>query len=233
MDELNHLGWVVYKTYEIGGYVFGIRTNNLDAGEWLEHTLAAYEVTDEESEPYFSLWVPEQTGGPAKQYYVLYRESDDMVRTLDPAKLAQRLLAELETFALRRRTDGIFLDACVVERGGAHALVPSAIIPYIRLAGRRVERELTLPVIPTVGVTPDGCSSASRPRWESPRTPARTSPGASARTGASTRRRRRRFPSRSRPCARSTTTRTTRRSCRSRARWRSTRSRRRRTTCTT
>jgi hypothetical protein len=156
MDELNHLGWVVHRTYEIGGYLFGIRTNNLDAAEWLERTLAAYEAPDEEAEPYFSLWVPEQTHGPARQYYVLYRESEDMLRTLDPAKLAQRLLAELETFTLRRRTDGVFLDACVVGRGGAHALVPSPIVPYMRLAGRRVERELALPVDPTVGVTPDG-----------------------------------------------------------------------------
>ena len=32
MDSLNHLGWVVYKSYEIGGYVFGIRTNSELAG---------------------------------------------------------------------------------------------------------------------------------------------------------------------------------------------------------
>ncbi len=155
MDSLNHLGWVVYKSYEIGGYVFGIRTNSELAGEWLNATLAAYE-TDEEAEPYYSLWIPEEQKAVGKQYNVLYRESDDLLRTVDPARLAQRLLAEVETFTLRRRQDGLFLDACVVERDGLAALVPSPIVPFIRLAGRRVEQELTLPVEPTVGVGPDG-----------------------------------------------------------------------------
>jgi len=155
MDHLNHLGWVVYKSYEIGGYIFGIRTNSELAGEWLEATLAAYE-SDEEAEPYYSLWVPEEQKAVGKQYHVLYRESDDLMRTTDPARLAQRLLAEVEAFTLRRRQDGLFLDACVVERGGLAALVPSPIVPFIRLAGRRVEQELTLPVEPIVGVDPDG-----------------------------------------------------------------------------
>src|SRR5206468_342091 len=114
MDELNHLGWVVYKTYAIGGYMFGIRTNSLECGEWLETTLAAYEVVDEEAEPYFSLWVPEEAEGVGKQYYILYRESEDLLRTLEPARLAERLLGELVPFTLRKKDDAVYLDACVV-----------------------------------------------------------------------------------------------------------------------
>lgn len=155
MDHLNHLGWVVYKSYEVGGYVFGIRTNSELAGEWLEATLGGYE-TDEESEPYYSLWVPEEMKAVGRQYHVLYRESDDLMRTTDPARLAQRLLAEVEAFTLRRRRDALFLDACVVGRDGVSALVPSPIVPFIRLAGRRVEQELLLPVEPTIGVGTDG-----------------------------------------------------------------------------
>ncbi|HKP18693.1 MAG TPA: hypothetical protein VJT84_09445 [Gaiellaceae bacterium] len=155
MDELNHLGWVVYKSYEIAGYGIGIRTNSEACAQWLDVVLGAYEIDDEE-EPYYSLWMPEQSSGPAKQYYVLYRESSDLLRTLDPAKIAQRLLSELESFALRSRRDAVFLEHCVVERNGARALVPSAIVPYMRLAGRRVERELTLPVDPNIGVARDG-----------------------------------------------------------------------------
>src|SRR5712692_7636218 len=113
MDTLNHLGWVVYKTYEVGGYMFGIRTNSEDAGAWLKQTLGAFEIDDDEAEPYFSLWVPERSDGAAKQYYILYRESDDLLRTLNPAKLAQRLLAELGTFTLREREEAVFLDACI------------------------------------------------------------------------------------------------------------------------
>jgi len=156
MDELNHLGWVVYKSYDIGGYLIGIRTNSEACAEWLESTLGRYEVSDEEAEPYFSLWIPEQTSKTRKQYNVLYREADDILRVLDPAKLAQRLLSELETFTLRHRRDALFLASSVVARDGVHALIPSVIVPYIRLAGRRVERELALPVDAGIGVTPDG-----------------------------------------------------------------------------
>jgi hypothetical protein len=156
MDELNHLGWVVYKSYEIAGYGIGIRTNSEACAEWLDDVLGAYEIDDDEEEPYYSLWVPERRAGPAKQYYILYRESSDLVRTLDPAKMAQRLFSELEAFALRSRRDAVFLEQCVIEKDGVRALVPSAIVPYIRLAGRRVERELTLPLDPIVGVTLDG-----------------------------------------------------------------------------
>src|SRR5439155_21393292 len=156
MDELNHLGWVVYRTYDVGGYMFGIRTNSEACGEWLDATLGEYLVTDDEADPFFSLWVPEQEEKIGNFYHVLYRESDDVLRTLDPGRLAQRLLAELATFTLRQRDDAVYMDACVVERGGVHALVPSPIIPYMRLAGRRVERELTLPLEPTIGVAPDG-----------------------------------------------------------------------------
>ena len=155
MDKLNHLGWVVHKSYEIGGYVFGIRTNSEDCGDWLAHVLDAYEAEDP-AEPYYSLWIPEKAEAVGSKFYVLYRESDELVRTLDPTVMAQRLLAELATFALRRRNEGIFLNACVVERGGMHALIPSSMIPFMRQAGRRVERELSLPLDPTVGVALDG-----------------------------------------------------------------------------
>jgi len=156
MDELNHLGWVVYKSYDIGGFLVGIRTNSELAAEWLESTLGRYEITDDEAEPYFSLWIPEQRSKTRKQYYVLYREAEDILRVLDPAKLAQRLLSELETFTLRYRQDALFLASSVVLRDGISALIPSVIVPYMRLAGRRVERELTLPLEAGVGITPDG-----------------------------------------------------------------------------
>src|SRR5689334_7781483 len=111
MDNLNHLGWVVYKSYVVGGYLFGIRTNSETCGEWLDTALSSYEIDDEEAEPYYSLWVPEERSAVGKQYHVLYRESDDLLRTLDPAKLAERLLQEVESFTLRTRDDRLFLNA--------------------------------------------------------------------------------------------------------------------------
>src|SRR6266849_2891797 len=126
MDELNHLGWVVYKSFDFAGHLLGIRTNSPECGEWLSHTLAPYEVLDEEAEPIYSIWVPETDDeAVGKRYFVLYKESTDLVRTFDPAKLAQRLLWELEAFPLRRRDDAVYLEACVAVQNGARALIPS------------------------------------------------------------------------------------------------------------
>jgi hypothetical protein len=160
MDKLDHLGWVVHRAYEIDGYMVGVRTNSEDCGDWLDSVLADYELRGETAEPYYSVWVAEPSDSVGSAYHVLYRESTDLVRTFDPAALAQRLLGELATFRLRRRSDSLFLDACVVERGGATALVPSKIIPYMRQAGRRLERELSLPLEPTVALGADGALRA-------------------------------------------------------------------------
>jgi hypothetical protein len=143
MDKLNRLGWAVYKSYEVGGHQFGIRTNSETCAEWLDSTLGAYE-TDDETEPWFSLWAP--VGAVGKGYYVLHRGTDDVIRTLDPAHVAQRLLAEIEGFLLRERTDLLFFEAAVVQRDGVAALVPAEIVPYLRIAGRHVESELSLPI---------------------------------------------------------------------------------------
>jgi hypothetical protein len=156
MDKLDHLGWVVHRAYEIDGYVVGVRTNSEDCGDWLDAVLEDYELRGESAEPYYSIWIAESSDSVGSAYHVLYRESTDLVRTFDPATLARRLVAELATFRLRSRAESLFLDACVVERGGTTALVPSTIIPYMRQAGRRIERELSLPVEPTVAVAADG-----------------------------------------------------------------------------
>jgi hypothetical protein len=156
MESLNRLGWAVHKSYAVGGHLFGIRTNSEICGAWLESTLGAYEVREQEADPCYSLWVPEEQRRNVRQHYVLYRHSDDLLRTLDPASLARGLLAEIETFALRSRDDRLFVDAGVIERNGRTALVPSDIVPYLRLAGKRVERELRLPATPTIAVRRDG-----------------------------------------------------------------------------
>ena len=154
MDELNHLGWVVEKTFAVAGYVFGIRTNDEDAGDWLSDVLGRYEVEDGEAEPYFSLWLGRDEG-VGQAYHIVYREGTDVLRTLDPGLAAWRLVRELELLALRGRPNGVYLRASVVERDDVKALVPSDIVPRLRMAGRRVTRELVLPFVPVVAVDPE------------------------------------------------------------------------------
>ena|SRR5581483_2366681 len=151
MDELNHLGWVVYKTYRFAGHVLGIRTNSEKTGEWLAETFREYEL-DEETDPYYSLYMADDDAedGFGQRFNILYRESVALYRSLDPAAVARRLVAELDLLAVKQRDDSIYIDATIVGRNGVNALVPAPIVPYIRLNGRKVERELVLPDRPAV-----------------------------------------------------------------------------------
>lgn len=142
---------MVYRSYVVGNHLVGIRTNSKLADEWLADTFAAYEVTDEESDPYYSIYIGEAKGF-GRPYHILYREATDLIRTFDPAEVARKLVAELDLLTLKNHRDAPVLEAYVVSRNGVNALVPAAVIPYIRLAGRKVERALTLAVGPTVGV---------------------------------------------------------------------------------
>jgi hypothetical protein len=87
---------------------------------------------------------------------VLYRRGDEAARDLDPAVPASRLLGELAFFALRRRTDALFLESCVLAANGVRALLPSRSLAVLRLAGPRVDRELALPRDIFVGLSREG-----------------------------------------------------------------------------
>jgi hypothetical protein len=155
---------VVSKSYQFSRYVLGIRTNSEAAGEWLNETFGDHEVTDEEADPYFSIYVGDEEKGLGKKFHILYREATDILRSLDVGAIARRLVAELDALSLTQRDDGIFVDATVIGRKGVNALVPTQIVPYIRLNGRRVERELNLPDVPAVSVDPESGRLGPVPR---------------------------------------------------------------------
>jgi hypothetical protein len=142
---------VVYKSYEVGNHFFGIRTNSHEAAAWLDATLGKYEVTDEEADPYYSLFIG-QDEGVGQPYHIIYKEGSDLIRSLDAGAIAQRLMHDLEFLTLRGRDDAAYLGCCVVSRNGVRALVPADIVPYMRLSGRRVERALELPLDAAVAV---------------------------------------------------------------------------------
>jgi len=145
---------VVSKPYRFGRHVVGIRTNSEAAGEWLDKTFRDHELFDEEADPYFSLYMADNDNkkGIGKRFHILYKEATDVLKSLDAAEIARRLLWELDSLGLYYRDDGIFVETSVVERNGVTALVPTPILPYIRLTGRKVEREFTLPDVPVVSV---------------------------------------------------------------------------------
>jgi hypothetical protein len=159
---------VVSKSYEIHGSFFGIRTNSEACAAWLDESLGRYEVTDEEADPFYSLWIATE-GGLGKRFHLLYKESLELVRAFDLTTLGLALLSELEGFAVADRDDAIYADAALVSRSGVNALIPSPLLPWFRTLGRTVERELTLPVAPIVAIDPSSARvEAAQPTLDIP-----------------------------------------------------------------
>ena len=154
MDELDHLGWVVWRSYEIGRMQFGIRTNSEACGEWLDETFSEYRV-DEETAPYLSLLVAgDENGQVGKRFHVLYEESRALVRTHDLRLVGEMLLAQFDHVQASERTDKVYIDGGLVRLGDVVGLVPPILPPYLGTLGHRVvERSgLELPVSGFVAV---------------------------------------------------------------------------------
>lgn len=139
------------RSYEIGGKFFGIRTNSDRCAAWLADVLAEYEVTDEEADPYYSVWLAEGTR-VGRAFNVLYREEVPLTKTFDLEALGRTLISELDSYTLQERDDAVHLEAMVVASNGVTALVPSPIVPHVRALGTKVDRELSVRPETTVAV---------------------------------------------------------------------------------
>jgi hypothetical protein len=146
MDKLDHLGWVVSSSYAIGDTRFAVRSTSHAFGGWLTETLGAYEVDDVE-EYLYSVVVPESTDGKAKEFFILYKGSSAIVRTLDPASLGRGLLTELEGYRLRDLDDAVYVVASVAQLRNRPVLIPASLGPGLAKLGRRSGR---------LGVVPPG-----------------------------------------------------------------------------
>lgn len=140
MDRLDHLGWVVHQSFEVGGVEFGLRTNSEVCASWLEAVFGDYMI-DDETDPYYSILIGESNGKPGKPFHILYEESRAVVRTHDPHLLGKAVMAQFEFAGSSDRRDAAFLEAAAVELDGVIGLVPALIVPFIDTLGRRaVER---------------------------------------------------------------------------------------------
>jgi hypothetical protein len=141
MDKLDHLGWVVSSSYAIGDVRFAVRSTSPVFGDWLAQALTAYEVEDVEDYLY-SVVVPDapEAGAKAREFFVLYKGSSAIVRTLDPVTLGRALLAELNGQGLHERDDAAYLMASVVQMRGEPVLIPAALGPGLAKLGRRTSK---------------------------------------------------------------------------------------------
>ena len=166
MDELDHLGWVVRRSYEIGRMQFGVRTNSEACGEWLDETFSEYRV-DDETAPYLSLLVADGDDGQVgKRFHILYEESRALVRTRDLRLAGEMLFAQFEHLQASERADRIYVEAGVVRLGDVVGLVPPILAPYLGTLGHRaLERSgLELPVSTFVAIEAESGRVVPPPR---------------------------------------------------------------------
>jgi hypothetical protein len=163
MDHLDHLGWVVELSCEVGDYLFGVRTNSEACGEWLEETLGEYAI-DDDLDPYYSLFLAEDRG-VGRPYHIVYSESRPIAKTHDLSLLARAFLGELESLQFPARDDAVYVQGTLVGWNGLTALVPTALVEYVEQSGRRViERAgLSWPLPQPVAVDMSGRVVPTRP----------------------------------------------------------------------
>jgi hypothetical protein len=137
MDKLDHLGWVVSSSFAIGDVRFAVRSTSHVFGGWLSEALGAYEVDDVE-EFLYSVVVPEPpANGKANEFFILYKGSSAIVRTLDPASLGRSLLSELEGHRLHDLDDAVYVMASVAQVRGEPVVIPTSLGPGLAKLGRR------------------------------------------------------------------------------------------------
>lgn len=137
MDKLDHLGWVVSSSFAIGDVRFAVRSTSPAFGGWLSDVLGAYEVDDVEQYLY-SVVVPDPPAdGNAKEFFILYKGSSAIVRTLDPMSLGRGLLTELQAHRLHDLDDAVYVMASIAQVRGEPVLIPTSLGPGLAKLGRR------------------------------------------------------------------------------------------------
>jgi hypothetical protein len=169
-DKLDRLGWMASGTYRVGKERVGVRTTSPRFGEWMDRTLRGYEVRGRAG-PYLSVVV----GDGVREYHILYRGIQPIVRTMHLPTLGRALLAQLEMSNYSKRDDALWVDAALVSGHGALGLIPGYVLPLLVDLGRRVERSgVVLPAHPYVAMDPeDGRVLPARSGLDLPRDPLR------------------------------------------------------------
>ena len=147
---------MVQRSYKLGRFVFAVRTNSEAVGEWLDDCLGDYR-TRKKADPLYSIYVAEEHGPSVRGYHILYRETLKLARTFDLAGVGRTLLAELDSYMFADRDDAVYLDAALVARDGAVALIPEIAGVFMATLGDRTVQQagLRLPVAKKVAIDRD------------------------------------------------------------------------------
>jgi hypothetical protein len=96
---------------------------------------------------------PDEDNGSKKRFHILYRGSNQVVRTLDLDTLGRALFAELESTMFDERDDAIYVEAAPLAMDGRVALIPGNYLSSMwRLSRRLHQAGVRLPLSRTVAV---------------------------------------------------------------------------------
>jgi hypothetical protein len=145
----------VQRSYEVGRYVFGIRTNSEPVGLWLDEYLGGFRI-EEEVAPYYSFLIADDKQSSINRLHVLYQETIALARSFDLRDLASSLLAELESLLFVDRDDALYAELAPIAAAGTIAIVPSKTVSFLDTLGSRVRRAgITLPVAVNTAIDPE------------------------------------------------------------------------------
>jgi hypothetical protein len=146
---------VVSRSYDVGDYLVGVRTNSEAVGAWLDRYLGDLR-TSEDAEPYYSILVADESDRrPGRRFNILYRESIAVARTFEVAGVVRTLLSELEGLLARGRNDAVYTDLAPVTSNGTVALIPASTVAFLDTLGGRVRRAgLVLPIATRTAIDP-------------------------------------------------------------------------------
>jgi hypothetical protein len=146
---------VVQRSYQIGRYLVGVRTNSPPFGEWLDEILGEHRIGDEDVYPAYSVLFGASGSPQRRDFHLLYAENGVLVRTLDPAIVGRALLLALESHLCSERDDALYLDGALIGVGEVGVLVPSELLEYLNLIGTAAQRAgLVLPLSRTLALEP-------------------------------------------------------------------------------
>ncbi len=129
---------MVFRNYQVGNELIGIRSTSREFGDWLDRTFAAYATDRIADHFYYSVQVPDpEKRGLGRRYTTLYERDGATIRTFSLQVIGRALINEFSGWVCATRSEGTYLDAGVVTVDGVNILVQGQVIRWLGQHQRR------------------------------------------------------------------------------------------------
>jgi hypothetical protein len=127
---------VAQHSFELDGFLLGVRTNSRGLAGWLATEMPAT-LVDEDTDPNYSVLVSRKRSDFGRRFHLLYKDSTLLARTFDAAELVRALLADIEGLTNSTRRDAVYVQAAFLSLGGVDALFPEELVAMLEPIRRR------------------------------------------------------------------------------------------------